>query len=53
MDSEQDRGRDTKKILVEKENIIQLLKKKLRIPATQLIQASELTELENEKEILS
>ena len=43
MDNEQYRGRDTMKILVEKENIIQLLKKKLKIPATQLIQSSELT----------
>ena len=32
---------------------IQFLKKKLKIPATQLIQDSELTELEKEKEFLT
>ena len=41
------------KIFGEKENTIQLLKKKLKIPATQLIQASKLTVLEREKELLS
>ena len=34
MDSDLDRGKATKNILVDKENIIQLLKKKLKIPAT-------------------
>ena len=53
MDSESDRGQATKKILVEKESIIQLLKKKLKIPSTQLIQAYELTVLEREKELFS
>ena len=53
MDSEPDRGQETNKILAEKENTIQLLKKKLKIPPTQFIQASELTELEKEKEVLS
>ena len=52
MDSETNRGQATKKILVEKESTIQLLKKKLKIPSTQLIQASELTELEKEKDLL-
>ena len=33
----------------EKEITIQILKKKLKIPATQLIQATKLTELEKEK----
>ena len=33
MDSEPDRGQATKKILVEKESIIQLLKKTTRIPS--------------------
>ena len=35
-----------------KENTIQLLKKKLKIPATQLIQGPELDEIEKEKETL-
>ena len=41
------------KFLNEKKNVIQLLKKKLKISATQLIQASELVELVKEKEGLS
>ena len=49
MDNDQDRGQATKKILAEKENSIQLLKKKLKIPTTQLIRDSELTVLEKEK----
>ena len=53
MDSEVDKGQATQKILAEKENTIQLLKNKLKIPATQLIQASELTELEKDNESLS
>ena len=52
MDSEVDEGKVTQKILAEKETTIQLLKKILKIPVTQLIQASELTELEKEKEFL-
>ena len=40
-------------MLYEKEKTIQLLKKKLKILATQLIQAIELTELEKEKETLN
>ena len=51
--SEPDRGQATKKILAKKENTIQLLKNKLNILATQLIQASELTLLEKEKDSLS
>ena len=39
---------ETQKLLTEKENAIQLLNKKLNNPATQLIQASELIELEKE-----
>ena len=39
------KGDGTKILLKEKEDTIQLLKKKLKIPATQLIQASELSEL--------
>ena len=41
------------KLLNKKENVIHLLKKKLKILATQLIQASQLVELEKEKEGLS
>ena len=46
MDSEVDKGQANKKKLAEKEKTIQLLKNKLKIPATQLIQSSELTKLE-------
>ena len=53
MDSKEDKGKTTKKILSEKEITIQLLKKKLKILATQQIQASKLTFLEKEKESLS
>ena len=53
MDSELERGQATNKILARKENTIQLLKKKLKIPATQLNQTSELTVLEKEKDSLS
>ena len=52
-DSETDKGEATHKLLNEKENTIQLLKNKLKIPATQLIQATKLTELKKEKEMLS
>ena len=38
---------------MKKENTIQLLKKKLNIPSTQLIQPFELTEIEKEKEDLN
>ena len=51
--NESTKGEVTQKILAEKENTIQLLKKKLKIPATQLIQDLELTELEREKELLA
>ena len=53
MDNEPARGKATKKVLAEKENTIHLLKKKLKILSTQLIQASELRVLEREKELLS
>ena len=53
MDSELDRGQATKKFFARKEHTIQLLKKKLKIPATQLTQASELTVLEKQKDSLS
>ena len=53
IDSETNKGESTQNFLTKKENTIQLLKKKLKILATKLIQASELTELEKEKETLS
>ena len=40
-------------MLDEKEKEVQILQKKLKIPSTQLIQTSELTEFEKEKEALS
>ena len=43
------KGASTQKFLKEKENAIQLWKKKLSILATQLIQTFELTEIEKEK----
>ena len=48
-----DKGAGTQRLLNEKENTIQLLKKKLRIPGTILIQDSELSELEKERENLN
>ena len=39
-----------KNLLDEKDNVIQLLKKKLKIHATQLIEGPELAEIEKEKE---
>ena len=53
MDSESNTGQAIKKILAEKENTIQLLKNKLKIQATQLIQASKLKVLEKEKDSIS
>jgi len=41
------------KLFDEKEKEVQVLKKKLKIPSTQLIQTSELTEFEKENEALS
>ena len=52
-DSETNKGKSTQNILTKKENTIQLLKKKLKIPTTQLIQAFDLTEIEKEKETLN
>ena len=46
-------GGAAQKLLDEKEKEVQILKKKLKIPSTQLIQTSELTEFEKEKEALS
>ena len=41
------------KLFDEKENEFQMLKKKFKIPSTQLIQTSKLTNFEKEKEALS
>ena len=51
--SQEDKGVGIHKLLNEKENSIQLLKKKLNILYTHLIHAFELAELEKEKESLS
>ena len=47
--SETNKGEETQKLLAEKESTIQLLKKKIKIPATRLIQDLEPIELEKEK----
>ena len=44
-ENQANKGDGTKKLLKDKEDTIQLLKKKMKIPATQLIQASKLLEL--------
>ena len=48
-----DKGIVDQKLFNEKEKEVQVLKKKLKIPSTQLIQTSELTEFEKDKEALS
>ena len=53
MESQADKGDTTQNLFNEKENTIKLLKKKINIPSTKLIQASELTKLEKEKEGLN
>ena len=52
-ESETNKGQASQKLLVDKESTIQLWKKKLKIPATQLIQALELIELEKENDTLN
>ena len=47
------KGAGIQRLLDEKEKDIQLLKKKILIPATQLIQGPELAEIEKEKENLN
>ena len=49
VDGQEDKGALAQKLLDEKEKEIQMLKKKLKIPSTQLIQTSELNEFEKEK----
>ena len=52
-DTPGDKGTATQRILKEKEGMIQLLKKKLEIPSTRLIQTAELTKIEKVKEALN
>ena len=52
-DNPRDKGTTTKRILKDKEGTIQLLKKKLEILTTWLIQTAELTKIEKEKEALN
>ena len=52
VDSKTNKEEATQKLLAEKENTIQLLKKKLKIPTRQLIQDSEITKMEKGKETL-
>ena len=47
------KGSLAQKLLDDKEKEIQTLKKKLKIPSTQLAQADELAEFEREKEVLN
>ena len=53
VDSQANKRDSTQKLWKEKENAIKLLKKKLNIPSTQLIQTSELTKFKKEKEDLN
>ena len=53
VNGQSDKGVVDQKLLNEKEKEVQVLKKKLKIPSTQLIHTSELTEFEKEKEALS
>ena len=48
-----DKGAGIEKLPNEKEKDIQLLKKKIKIPATQMIHGPELAEIEEEKEKLN
>ena len=52
-DSQGDKGVATQRLLKDKEGTIQLLKKKLEIPSTWLIQTPELIEIEKERENLN
>ena len=53
VDGQVDKGALDQKLLDEKEMEIQVLKKKLKIPSSQLIQTYELNEFEKEKEALN
>ena len=52
VEGQSDKGAVAQKLFDEKEKEVQVLKKKLKIPSTQLIQTSELTEFEKEKETI-
>ena len=51
IDNEANKGEVKHKIIAEKENTFQLLKKNLKIPTTQFIHSTKLTKLEREKEL--
>ena len=53
VDGQVDKGALAQKLLEEKEREIQVLKKKLKIPSTQLMQTAELFEFEKEKQALN
>ena len=53
VDGQSGKGAVAQKLFDEKEKEVQVLKKKLKFPSTQLIQTSELTEFEKENEALS
>ena len=52
-DNHEDNGASTQKLSKEKESEIQLLKRKLDILTTRLIQTFEMTKIEKEKEALN
>ena len=52
-EGQEDKGAGIQKLVNEKENVIQLLKNKLKITSIQLIHASKLAEIEKKKESLS
>ena len=52
VEGQSDKGAVAQKLFDEKEKEVQVLKNKLKIPSTQLIHTSELTEFEKEKEAL-
>ena len=53
VDGQSGKGAVAQNLFDEKEKEVQVLKKKLKIPSTQLIQTSELTKFEKEKEALN
>ena len=53
IDSQADKGASAQKLLTEKKIAIQLLKRKMKIPFTELIQTSKIMEFEKEKEALT
>ena len=53
VDGQSEKGEVPQNLFDEKEKEVQVLKKKLKIPSTQLIHTSELIEFEKEKETLN